>query len=185
MGNSVGELARERWPNGRLIEEPYTEHDQAVATTQALLAAPAPSALFEAAFTYENIRVRVDVLAPNAGGGFDLIEVKASSRVRPQFITDAAIQTYVVEGSRVAVDRVLVMHPGIEYFQKARSQPPRFILDDVTDSVRSYLAKEFPTDLAPMWRVLRQDDPPTIATGPHCDQPNRCPFYGNCHYEGG
>ena len=36
-GTVVGEVARSYFPDGRLIEESYLEHDQAVETTQTLL----------------------------------------------------------------------------------------------------------------------------------------------------
>ena len=61
-GNAVGELARQRFPNGRLIAEQYYEHSQAVETTKALLADNAVPPLYEAAFTFQGIRTRVDIL---------------------------------------------------------------------------------------------------------------------------
>ena len=183
MGNAVGELARRRWPGGVLVEEPYNEHDEAVATTQALLARDAPPPLFEAAFAFENIRVRVDVLVSNGQGGVDLVEVKSSSRAKDVHTTDAAIQTYVVEGAGLSVDRVFIMRLDKEYLYEGGEHDPErlFALDDVTNDVRSYLADELAGKLPPMWETLRLDDPPEVATGPHCEKPYRCSFFGLCH----
>ena len=185
-GTAVGELARRRWPDGRLVEAPYNEHDEAAAATQALLASPEPPALFEAAFTFENIRVRVDVLAPNGRGGFDLVEVKSTGSVKPQHITDAAIQAYVVEGSGLRIDRVFIMHLDKSYVYPGGEHDLErlFALDDVTDDARSFMAEELPGTLPPMWEALSLDAPPEIATGPHCTDPYRCPFYGRCHSGG-
>lgn len=183
VGTAVGELARQRWRGGRLIEEPYNEHGQAVATTQALLAAPAPPALFEAAFFFENIRVRVDILAPNGRGGFDLVEVKSVGTVRPYHVTDAAIQAYVVEGAGVSVDRVFVMrlNKGYVYQGGEHDLEQLFTLEDVTDDARSFIAEDLPANLASMWEVLSIDAPPMIETGLHCTRPYRCPFFAHCH----
>ena len=183
VGTAVGELARQRWRGGRLIEQPYNEHDQAVATTQALMAATAPPPLFEAAFTYQDIRVRVDILVPNDGGGFDLIEVKSTGSVKDQHVTDAAIQTYVVEGCGVAVDRALLMHLNKEYIYRGGDYDLEqiFTFEDVTDGVRECLAEDIPRELPPMWEVLRQDGPPEVDTGPHCTRPYRCSFFLHCH----
>ncbi len=181
-GNAIGELARRCWPDGVLIEEPYSEHDQAVATTQALLAASAPP-LFEAAFTFEDIRVRVDILIPNERGVFDLVEVKSSGSVKPQYITDAAIQTCVVEGYGAAIGRVFLMHVNKAYVYPGGAYDLRqlFTLEDITDDVRICIAEALPADLAPMWEALSFDAPPEVETGSHCEKPYRCPFFGHCH----
>lgn len=183
-GTAVGELACRRWPGGRLIEEPYNEHGQAVATTQALLAAPVPPALFEAAFIFENIRVRVDILAPNGRGGFDLVEVKSVGTVRPYHVTDAAIQTYVVEGAGVSVDRVFVMrlNKGYVYQGGEHDLGQLFTLEDVTGDARLLIAEDLPANLASMWEALSLEAPPVIETGPHCTKPYRCSFFGYCHH---
>ena len=97
-GTAVGELARERFPGGRLIEEEYFRHDEALAATGEVIADRSVSAIYEAAFTFDGIRVRVDILVRRRGGVFDLVEVKSSTGVHEQHIPDVAIQLYVVEG---------------------------------------------------------------------------------------
>jgi hypothetical protein len=32
-----------------------------------------------------------------------------------------------------------------------------------------------------MWKALHQEQAPQIETGPHCQRPYHCPFYGYCH----
>jgi type VI protein secretion system component Hcp len=72
-GTAVGEVARQRFPNGQLVDEDYTDHTQAVRTTLEALADHSVPALYEAAFTSERIRTRVDVLCRNGRKAFDLI----------------------------------------------------------------------------------------------------------------
>ena len=80
-GSAVGELARRRFPNGRLVEESFRQHDQAAETTRSLLADTTIPALYEAAFTFQGIRTRIDVLRRSGRGEFDLVEVKSTTRV--------------------------------------------------------------------------------------------------------
>ena len=52
-GTAVGKLARQRFPDGTLIEERYFEHSQAVRSTQTLLSDASVPALYEPAFTFQ------------------------------------------------------------------------------------------------------------------------------------
>lgn len=182
-GTVVGEVARNYFPDGRLIEETYLEHDQAVDTTGTLFADSALPALYEAAFTFQGIKTRVDILKRNGEQDSDLIEVKSTTRLKPEHVTDVAIQMYVAEGSGIPIDKAYLMHLNNAYVYQGGEHDLQhlFTLEDVTDSARSFVAKRVPDDLSRMWAALQQDGPPDIATGPHCTKPYHCSFYGHCH----
>ena len=182
-GAAVGELARRRFPGGRLIPGNYREHNQAVATTAALLADPAVPALYEAAFTSDGIRLRADILKRNGTRAFDLIEVKSAARVKAEYITDAAIQVYAVETANIPVNRACIMHINNAYTYPGGPYDMQqlFTLVDVTDPVRSFIADQMPYELARMRQTLQLDHAPDIPTGPHCQNPYRCSFYEHCH----
>lgn len=185
MGTTVGEVARQRFPNGRLIEESHLEHDQAVDTTQALLSDTSLPALYEPAFTFQGIRTRIDVLNRNASGEFDLVEVKSSTRLKPEHITDVAIQVYAVEGSGIPISGAYLMHLNNTYVYPGGEHDLEqlFTLQDVTVPARSFIEGRVPDDLSGMWSTLELDDPPDIETGQHCTRPYRCSFYGHCHQD--
>ena len=92
-GNLVGSLARQRFPGGALIEEPYFEHEKAEYRTQTLLRDSSFPALFEPAFNFAGIRTRVDILLRTSGRAFDLIEVKSTASAKEQTI-GAVATTY-------------------------------------------------------------------------------------------
>ena len=104
-GTAVGKLARQRFPDGTLIEERYFEHSQTVRSTQTLLSDASVPALYEPAFTFQGIRTRADVLSRRGGRGFDLVEVKSTTSSKDEHILDVAIQMYVVEGSGISIRR--------------------------------------------------------------------------------
>ena len=62
VGTAVGELARRRFPEGRLIAHDHEHHADAAAETRALLDDPSAPALYEAAFTHDDVAVRADIL---------------------------------------------------------------------------------------------------------------------------
>ena len=182
-GTAVGELARQRFPNGVLIEEQYFEHSQAVQTTQALLSDASIPSLYEPAFNFESIRTRVDVLVRVDGQAFDMVEVKSSTGVRDQYIPDVAIQLYVLEGSGVAVRRAYLMHINNKYVYQGGDYDLEqlFSLEDVTEAARAFIADNMSACLAQMWESLQLAETLEIETGPHCTTPYRCPFFGHCH----
>ena len=182
-GVAVGELARRRFPGGILVEETHFEHDRAVETTKSLLTRTEIPAIYEAGFTFQGIRTRVDILKRNGHSAFDLVEVKSSTRVKPEHISDVAIQVYVVEGSGVPVSRVYLMHLNRGYAHQDGNPDldRQFSLRDITDAARSFIVERAPEELVRMRAVLRKRDTPDIETGPHCQNPYRCSFYGHCH----
>ena len=184
-GTTVGEVARDYFPNGRLIEETHLEHDQAIDTTETLLTDASVPALYEAAFTFRGIRTRVDVLKRKGSREFDLVEVKSSTRLKPEHITDVAIQVYAVEGSGIPISGAYLMRLNNTYVYQGGEHDLEhlFALEDVTGPARSFIEKRVPHDLSRMWSALEMDTPPDIATGPHCIRPYRCSFYGHCHQD--
>lgn len=183
-GTLVGELARERFPGGALVEEEYFEQQQAERTTRRLISAPSVPALYEPAFSFEGIRSRVDVLARTENGEFDLIEVKSTTRVKEDVhIPDVAIQVYMTEGAGIPIRRAHLMHINTAYVYQGGEHDPEdlFTLADVTDEVRPYMENELPGHLDRMRESLRTTDTLGIETGRHCTVPYACSFIGHCH----
>ena len=183
MGTAVGELARDRFPGGRLVEETHLSHDQSVESTLRLLSSPEVPAIYEAGFTYEGIRARVDILTRRDDGEFDLIEVKSSAGVKSEHYTDVAIQLYVVEGSGVPVRSAFLMHLNRDYSYQGGEHDLRelFALQDVTASARSFVENAAAGEVAEMWSTLGLENAPDIQVGQHCTKPHRCSFFEYCH----
>ena len=182
-GTAVGELARQRFPRGILVDESHLDHQRAVETTRALVDDSSVSSIYEAGFTFEGIRTRIDVLERNEDGTFDLIEVKSTASDKPEHYTDVAIQLYVVEGSGIPVNRASLMHLNRDYVYQGgeHSLQELFALEDVTTAARSFVDNAAVNKLNEMWSVLEMEDEPDIDVGSHCDRPHRCSFFEHCH----
>jgi hypothetical protein len=181
-GIAVGVLARQGFPDGRLIEEEYYRHDDAMTATAAAIADPAAPAVFEAGFTFDDVRTRVDVLRRRAKATFDLVEVKSSTSVKEEYIPDVAIQLYVLEGSGIAVGGAHLLHINKAYVYGGGPYDltQLFLLEDVDDKARSFIESDVAAALARMKEGLRAENPPAVDIGRQCTNPYRCEFYRHC-----
>ncbi|MCH8814470.1 MAG: DUF2779 domain-containing protein [Chloroflexi bacterium] len=180
-GTRVGEIARELRPGGVLIDEPHDRHREAVARTRALLGQDDVPAIYEAGFTEDDVRIRVDILARSSGGAWELIEVKSSTSTKDEHVPDVAVQLMVVEKAGLTVNRVGLAHMNRDYVYPGGDYEVDQLLavDDITEAARAY-AKGVPEELNAMRRVLTEDEPPDIAVGSHCNKPYECEFYAHC-----
>jgi len=174
QGTEVGELAREEFPGGVLIDLPYQQYRRKVEATREALAAGAP-AIFEASFIEDGVFVAVDVLE-RTDDGFNLIEVKSSSKLRSEHIPDAAIQLHVLRAAGLPVRRVELMHLNREHRRPGIG--PLFVREDITADAFDLLPG-IPDAIAGM-RDMLDGDFPDAPIGPQCAEPWDCPFLDRC-----
>ncbi len=68
VGLEIGRKAQLLFPGSVLVEEAPWQHADAVARTAALMQDPSVPAIFEAAFGWQDLRVRVDLLERHPDG---------------------------------------------------------------------------------------------------------------------
>lgn len=183
-GTAVGVLAQELYPGGVLVDEDHLQHDEAVVRTLDLLSRADVPAIFEAAFTEDGVRVRVDILAREGAEQWRLIEVKSSTSAKAVHVDDAAIQLATLERAGLLIERVSIAHIDREYVYPGGPHQPEglFALADVTEEARARLA-EVPGELAAMREALSRESEPQIDFGPHCSRPYRCEFFDLCRID--
>jgi hypothetical protein len=123
IGQEIGRKAHLLFPGGvEVTEEPW-EHAQAISRTAALMADASVPAIFEAAFEYNGIRIRVDVLERLAAGVWGLREVKSSSGLKDHYIDDIALQVHVLRGAGVAISSIELLHVNTQYSKPIDTRP--------------------------------------------------------------
>jgi hypothetical protein len=184
MGTEIGVLAQRRFPGGVLV--PALRRDAAVAHTAQLLLNHQVPALFEGAFEYEGVIVRVDILervedAHGAGATWRLIEVKSSTRVKDVHLDDLAIQRHVLTGAGVEISGTCLMHidTGYLYGGGDIDLEALFALEDVSASVGER-QQQVPARLTAMKSMLQEPHPPNIEPDDRCHTPHECPFWSYC-----
>lgn len=175
-GHRVGEVARSLVPGGVLIDA--DDVAQAIRETRAQID-DGSHALFEAALEADGVLVRTDLLQPDGGGRWRMIEVKSSTGVKDYHLSDAAVQAWVTRQAGIALSRFEIAHvdtgfvyPGGGDYHGLLSRAD--ITDDIAD-----LEAAVPDWVTGARSTLAGDDPRT-PPGDQCHQPFECPFHGHC-----
>lgn len=164
-------------PEGVLIDG--ADLASAIARTQALLADPATTSVFEATFAVDGVLVRVDILEADGRGGWRVIEVKSTTDVKREHRGDLATQVWAAAGAGVRVSGAALRHID-----------RTFVLLREGDYLGAFVDKEMlgevrpVADARPLVVALAKatlDGPePSRTVGPHCSDPHHCPFTDHC-----
>ena len=180
QGTEVGRLAQQLFPGGVEVAENHLHPAEALASTRRVLA-EGVAALYEPAFEHEGSFARVDILAAAGDGRWDLYEVKSSTSVKPEHITDAAVQAYAVEGSGLALRTINIVHidSSYEYPGGSYDVSALFAVQDVTVEARAFMPS-VPDHLARFAAMLAGPEP-AHPIGTCCSSPYACEFAPYCH----
>jgi len=185
QGTEVGALARQMFAGGVLVAADHGHLSDAIRDTRELVANPEVPVLFEATFEHSGVLVRTDVLKRN-GGDFRLIEVKSSTKVKPEYTDDVSIQKYVMQGCGLQVGDTSVMHLSRDYvYDGALGADGQSVYDlsrlFATGELQPYGDGQVTRTLDEQFRMLAQPLPPKAKPGTRCTSPYDCEFYDHCH----
>jgi len=174
QGTAAGQAARDSFPGGKLIST--RDLDKALEDTAKAIAGGAEF-VYEASFQHEGVYCKVDILHSKGRGMVDLYEVKSANSVKEEHLPDIAVQSHIVSGSGLSVDRCFVMHLNRDYVHPGLGE--LFVSEDCTDLLGPHLAC-LPGNIAAMKETLASEEPPTREIGPHCSDPRECPLMPLC-----
>ncbi|MCF7802705.1 MAG: DUF2779 domain-containing protein [Candidatus Marinimicrobia bacterium] len=176
QGHQVGQLARDDYTDGVLIEPDHFHIPEAMAQTEQAIDSGV-KVLFEGAFAHEEVLVRPDILRRTEDDTWQLMEVKSSTRVKDEHIQDVAIQEYVLEGAGLPIASTHLMHVNRECVYPDLSN--FFTTADITTDVAGFLP-EVPDILAHLFATLDRENKPVVPIGKHCTSPYDCPLVEYC-----
>jgi hypothetical protein len=181
VGTDVGVAARFLVPGGVLVDEGPDQHAEAIDRTRALIADLTVPAIFEAAFAFDRVLIRADILERLPSGGWRLAEVKSTTRVKPEHLHDLAIQAYVIAGFGLIVEEMQLVHVDTSYVRADAGIDWRayFEREDVTSEVRDVLPS-VPERVAEMHATLAMSTAPEVRPSGHCFSPFACEFWDRC-----
>ena len=186
-GQRVGALAQTLFPGG--IDCSPVSHFDFTASfkkTRKLVDLCMP-VLYEAAFEASGVMVAVDVLAlsPPAGGAageWHMYEVKSSTKVKPEHITDAALQCHILQQSGLELASVNIIHVDRTY-TRPDSGPVNvqqlFKVVDISQEVAA-LQSTLPGQIQELQHMVAASEVPEVTIGPHCSSPYSCKFQTHC-----
>lgn len=176
-GHNVGGLAQKLFPDG--VEVPFdglSLSEQIEMTRQ--LVASGMSTIFEAAFSFDNVFFKADILHKTRNG-WHLGEVKASTGAKEHFINDIAVQYHVITGCGVPVETASLILLDTSYVRTGQIEPEKlFTWVDVTmavlqrqENIKGEIIRQ---------RTMLRGDMPQITIGPNCTTPYNCDYMGHC-----
>jgi hypothetical protein len=154
----------------------------ALAQTRTLMTSLFRAPIFEATLQHDGVLVREDVLLPVTIDGTDswrLVEVKASTRLKPEHVQDCAVQAWVHLGSGQPLAGVALAHIDNTFVYGGDGDYRGLLLEhDLTQQVFGLLPA------VPAWveraRAAADGPLPEVPVGQHCGEPYECPFLHVC-----
>jgi CRISPR/Cas system-associated exonuclease Cas4 (RecB family) len=155
-GVSVGELARDLFTGGELVE--FGDFGQMLEKTKELL--NSQNIIYEASFSGGGGFAMVDILLKN-GNKWDMYEVKSSTSLKRDYIIDSSYQRFVAE-QNIAIAHNYIVYINNNYKRESELDIQQlFTIENITDKVLEVLPK-IPEFLQQQQEVLQSDEPETV-----------------------
>jgi hypothetical protein len=184
LGHEVGDVAVRLYggDGGHYIDYDGGSLAAAIGQTTELMTSLFRAPIFEATLQHDGVLVREDVLLPVEAAGahsWRIVEVKASTKLKPEHVQDCAVQAWVHLGAGHPLAAVALAHID-NGFTYAGDGDYRGLLveNDLTAEVLDLLPA------VPGWveraRVAAAGPLPQVPVGQHCSSPYECPFLHVC-----
>jgi len=178
QGRELDALVHRLYPDGALIDEKLSLPDALRDTASHLVRSP-QHPLFEATFSQQGVVVRADVFR-SGENGYQLTEVKSSTRVKPYHLLDCAVQNWVISAAGYPIEKTFLAHIDTRFLYRGDGDYSGLLRRvDVSERIAE-LIPEVPGLVTACLETLSRPEEPDIATGPHCTRPFSCPFKGHC-----
>jgi len=180
IGNKVGLLACELFPNGVTIPYKATSYRKKIALTQRLIKNKTKN-IFEASFFNDGIFVAIDILHINNDNSIDIYEVKSSTEIKRTYLDDLSIQYYVLSNLGYKIKSTNLIHINNSYVRENQLDIKKlFIVTEVTNKIKE-LQNNIPIHLKKIQRFLDdRKSEPDIDIGTHCLNPYPCDAIKYC-----
>lgn len=178
-GINVGLLAQKLFPGGIDASPKHVSlfHESVEKTNE--LIKSGTTVIYEAAFQYNGILVALDILVKE-NNKWNAYEIKSSAKITPTYISDAALQYYVINGCGIEIENFYIVHINTSYLRKgAINVHELFRINDVTKDVLKQ-QENITSIIALAFETLQKNEAPLINPGPHCFDPYPCDFKGYC-----
>ena len=130
---------------------------------------------------FDGLFCSVDILRKNQSG-YDIIEVKSSTKTEYIHLDDVSYQYYVLFKSEIPINKVYVMYINNQYIRQGELDLRElFVMEDVTDKVikrQSFVEK----NIKDIQEYLLNEAEPERDIDVYCDEPYHCAYYDYCRH---
>jgi len=178
-GNEVGNISKELFPGGREVPYMPGEQDKMAEITKEYIEKGITS-IYEASFIYDDIFVRVDLMN-KTDKGWDIYEVKSSSRIRSYHEYDVSIQWYVLKSlNLIDLNDAFVVTLNNQFSKSDNINPIKFFNIDSVKQIAEDNQIEVKEKIHELKTIAANADEPMIEIGPHCKKPHSCVYFDRC-----
>ena len=178
-GNEVGDISKELFPGGREVPYMPGEQDKMAEITKEYIEKGITS-IYEASFIYDDIFVRVDLMN-KTDKGWDIYEVKSSSRIKSYHEYDVSIQWYVLKSlNLIDLNDAFVVTLNNQFSKSDNINPIKFFNIDSVKQIAEDNQIEVKEKIHELKTIAANADEPMIDIGPHCKKPHSCVYFDRC-----
>ena len=184
IGNLFGEQVKKNYSKdyGKFLDLTGDYVNEIKKTEQAIKSVDI-NVIYEGAFKYLNTLVRTDVLIRKKNG-WELLEAKASTKLKPEHIPDITIQSFIVRECMKQFGHDLIsiklIHVNGGFILKKEGDYKDLINDenDITEEIN---AEEIPNYIKDLMPLTNKNSPnPSIEMGDQCNKPYACDYQDRC-----
>ena len=174
QGRDFEKYVKKLFPDG--IDLSNLNHGENIKETQNLIRQS--KTIFEACMVYKNLFFKGDIFEPSADG-WNLYEMKASTKVKDEHIPDLAFQKYVCEKNGIKIKNCFIKYINKEYIRQGNVIPGELVLqEDVTGEVNQI--DDIEENSGRYIEIIEQGKPPEISISKKCNRPYVCPLKDEC-----
>ena len=175
QGQLVGELAHQLFDDGILIQPELSFFDKISETKKCL---DQNTTIFEASFLWDKCFCMVDILTP-CGDGWELIEVKSSTSVKPIHHHDLSFQYIILSNLGLKISKISVYTINTSYVRSGKVViNSLFNQTDITEMVLE-LTDQTKKNIYE-FKQIDSNVITEVPIGPHCSSPFNCSAKGHC-----
>ncbi len=178
-GHRIGLLAQTLFPNGLdATPKNFWDYRPSIRKTSEWIQANV-EVIYEAAFQYAETLSALDILVQKENKLY-AYEVKSSTKVKEEHLHDAALQYYIMKESGYEPVDFSIVYLNNQYRLEEEIIPDQFfIIESVKDQIIP-LIESIPEKIKELKYTLAVKQMPSVAIGPHCNEPYVCDFKEYC-----
>ncbi len=174
QGRDFEKYVKKLFPDG--IDLGNLNHGENIKETQNLIRQS--KTIFEACMVYKNLFFKGDILEPSADG-WNLYEMKASTKVKDEHIPDLAFQKYICEKNGIKIKNCFIEYINKDYIKQGNVIPNELVLqEDVTGEVNQI--DDIEENSEKYIEIIEQRKPPEVSISKKCNRPYECPLKDEC-----
>jgi hypothetical protein len=179
IGNRLGDFSRGHYGPGLNLAGNLNAKS-AINQTNTALVDLYVSAIFEAAFLYSDTLVRPDVLLKK-DNSWEMVEIKASTRLREEHIRDATIQAYILRSCGLMLDKIKIGHINNAFIYRGNNNYEELLIEvDITKEVNQGMSNVQSWIDTLKYLGVKGAAEPQISIGEQCSSPYPCSYIERC-----